>query len=117
VSFDYSRTIETADRLITRYGQVGAIRKLVNTGKAYDPTQTLEDTSVTLAVLEYEDSKLDRGPIRTGDKQVFVSAKGLPISIKPTDKCVIGGEQHDIVNVKPLAPAGTVVMYQLQVRQ
>lgn len=117
VVFDYAHTRAVAERLIKRFGQVGALRRTVNDDDPFNPGQTTTDYACTLAVLDYSKRDVDGTLIRQTDQLVYVSTAGLALSPTPTDKLVIGGAVMTIVNVKPLSPAGLVVFYEVQVRK
>jgi len=55
-AYDYSRAVATANRLLTRFGQLGAIRRTgAPTGPAYDPTPgAVVDHPARFAMLDYE---------------------------------------------------------------
>jgi len=116
-TFDYARTRATAERLIAKFGQTGAILRTTTGGPAYDPETVTTDHACQLAVMEYTDDKIDGTLIMRGDTLLYLSTAGLSIEPSTADKVVIGGEEHAIVNVKPLSPAGLVVFWEVQARQ
>lgn len=116
-TFDYARTRATAERLIARFGQAGAIRSTTTSGPPYDPVTTVTDHACQLAVMEYTDDKIDGTLIMRGDKLVYLSTAGLSIEPGTTDRVVIGGEEHAIINVKPLSPSGLIVFWEIQSRR
>lgn len=116
-SFDYARIRATAARLIAKFGQAGAIRRATTSGPAYDPETVTTDHACQLAVMQYTDDKIDGTLIMRGDKLTYLSTAGLSIEPSTADKLMIGGEEHAIVNVKPLSPAGLVVFYEIQARR
>lgn len=116
-SFDYTRTRATAERLIARFGQTGAIRRTVSDGDVFNPSQTTTDYAATLVVLDFAKKDIDGTLILQTDQLVYVSTASLAISPEVTDRLVVGGAVLTIVNAKPLAPAGTVVFWELQVRR
>lgn len=116
-AFDYARSRATADRLIAKFGQTGAIRRQTATGPDYNPTFTTADHTATFAVTEYESNEIDGSRILATDKKVLLKAGGLAVTPNTTDKLVIGSIEHSIVRVEPLAPGGVVVMFQLQCRR
>lgn len=115
-TFDYTRTRATADRLLARFGQTGAIRRVYSTGPVYDPVQTTTDYACTLVVTEYDKRDIDGTLILQTDRKVLVAVTGLSVVPTVTDRAVVEGVPLTIVAVMPLSPGGTVVMYELQVR-
>lgn len=118
-AYDYSRAIATADRLIARYGQTGAlVRQALSGGTSFNPgTITETEHACTFAVLDYSAREIDGTRIQATDKKVYLAKASLSIEPTTADFLEIGGKPHKIIAVKPLSPAGTVVMWELQVRR
>lgn len=116
-TFDYAKFRATAERLIARFGTVGAIRRTVQSGPSYDPVLTDTDYPCALVTLEYDDAKVDGTLIRKTDKMIYVSTAGLSIALAESDKVVAAGEVYAIENLKPLSPAGIVVFWEVQGRR
>lgn len=121
--FDYGRAEEVAQRLITKFGQTGAIRRTTGTSDPnntpWDPSDdvaTTTDYACTLAVLGYATREIDGSLIQANDRRVYVSTEGLTVSPGTLDRVVIGTAEYQIINVMPLNPAGTVVYYEIQAR-
>lgn len=115
--FNYARSRATAERLIARFGQDGAIRRVVNSGPDWDPVQTIEDFACKLVDLDYEEKNIDGTLIMRGDRMVYLSTAGLTLEPQLSDKVLIGGTEHAIQNVLPLSPGGFIVFWQLQARK
>ena len=116
--FDYAKSAATADRLITRFGQAATlIRQVQIGGTDWNPTLADQSRDCTIAVLDYENREIDGTRIQTGDKKVLVSAVGLSPEPTTVDRIAISGEEHSVMSVKPLSPAGTVVLYEVQARR
>lgn len=115
--FDYARTRATAERLISRFGQTGALRRTTSDNDPFNPTQTTADHTCTFAVLDYAKRDVDGTLIRQTDQMVYLSTSGLAITPETTDQLVVAGAPLTVVSVKPLSPAGTVVFWELQVRK
>lgn len=116
-AFDYFDAQTTASDLIAEFGQTGALRRTVSDNDPFNPSQTTTDYPCTFAVLDYAKSLVDGTLIKQTDQMVYLSTSGLSVSPETTDKLVVGGAVLSIQNVKPLSPAGTVLMWELQVRQ
>jgi hypothetical protein len=118
MSFDYARSKATADRLISRFGQTATLRRPTVSGTAYNPSAgTPTDYSATVVVLDYDRREIDGTRILAADRKVLLAAGTLAIEPVTSDKAVIGGIEHSIIDVAPLNPGGTVLLYQLQVRR
>lgn len=116
-AFNYTRLQDTAKRLIARFGQTGALRRMESDNDPFNPSQTPVDHVCTFAVLDYAKKDVDGTLIRQTDQMVYLSVAGLSITPETTDQLIVGGAVMTVVNVKPLSPAGTVLFYELQVRK
>lgn len=114
--FNYTRSVATANRLIDKFGQTGAIRRTETSGDPWNPGTSDTDYPCTLVALDYDQKDIDGTLIKATDKKVYVAVAGLPIQPTTTDKVIIGGVVSTIVQAKPLNPAGTVVFWELQAR-
>jgi hypothetical protein len=115
-AFDYSRSVATATRLLARFGTAATIRRTTNTGEAWNPTQSTTDYACTLVVTNYTVTQINGTLIQANDRRVFVSTDGLTITPTPADVLIVGGVTLAVINVMPLKPDGTVVMYEIQAR-
>jgi hypothetical protein len=117
---DYASLALTADDLIGEFGSTGTLTRV--TPGDYDPdtaTATPASTttqSIKAVVIDYEHKYVDGTLIKTGDKQCFVSAKDITAPAQG-DRLTWFGIDYQLVSVTPLAPAGTVLFYELQARQ
>lgn len=120
-AYDYARPKATADRLIERYGQLGAIRRTgTPTGPDYDPTPGADvDHPARFAMLDYETAEIDGTRVLATDKKALLAVGSLAITPALDDKLVeADGTVYKIIPpLKPLSPAGTVVMYEIQCRR
>jgi len=116
----YSDMAEVADDLITEFGQ--SITLKVSAGTAYDPstggvTITYTDQVGHGCTVDFDKGLIDGEKVRIGDRLVLLSPLGLT---EPTegDKLVIGSDTWNIVPpVTVTNPAGTPVLYEVQVRK
>jgi hypothetical protein len=123
-AFDYARSTVTADRLIARFGQAGTLRRPTATGTAYNPVAGDPGShSCRFVVIEWAVGEVDGSRVLSTDMKVLLAKGSLTIDPAPSDKLVIGGVEHHIIGpdkgrgIKAVAPAGTVVFYELQVRR
>ncbi|MEY9719766.1 hypothetical protein ABIA22_002256 [Sinorhizobium fredii] len=116
-SFDYVRARSTAERLIARFGQAGLLVRFTASGPSYDPTLTPTPYACTLVDLDVDEELIDGTLILRGDRTVYLSTAGLTIVPALSDKIMIGGAEHVIIDVQPLQPGGTVIFWQLQARK
>lgn len=115
---DYAEDRSDADELIDEFGQDGLLRRRVTTGPVYDPAEAAPvDHPAVFVVLDYEDREVDGARILATDKRVLIAAGGLAVEPKTSDRLIIGGTSHAIVQVKPFAPAAIVVFWEAQARK
>jgi len=122
--FNYVRSKQVADKLISKFGQDAILRRRIGSGTDYDPTLgAAQDHKVKIAVTTYSDYEITQGRVRSSDKRVMMAKGNLTIDPAENDKLVIGGVEHVIVGPNEgrgiiiLAPGGTVIMYELQCRR
>lgn len=120
MSFDYSVTAATADRLIERFGVAVTLTRSVP--GAYDPATgapaaaTVTTQSVKAVVRDFPQAYIDGTFIRSGDRKVLVAALGITAP-QAGDVFPWDGQSLVVVESKALAPAGSAVIYTLQVRK
>lgn len=118
----YERMADTALRLIGQYGQTVTLREV--TPGEYNPVtgdtapDAVAETSASGVLIEYTgQERQSNSLIQQGDKKLMLPAKALA---QPSlnSKVVIQGEVWTIVPpLKVMNPAGTPLVYELQVRR
>lgn len=117
-SFDYSRSQQTATRLIDRFGSAATLKRPNSSGPAYAPVEgTPTSYAVTVVVDTYRNSEVDGTRVLATDKKVLMAKGALAIEPATSDTLVIGGVDHAIVEVRPLNPGGSVILYEVQARR
>lgn len=118
-AFDYGRSQATADRLIKRFGRAAVLRRVVSSGPAHNPTQTTTDYACTVVITEFSDREIDGSRVLATDKKVLMSPVGLEVEPILTDRLVeADGTVYSFVSpLRPVKPAGTVVVWELQARR
>lgn len=120
-TFDYRRPLATANRLIERFGQIGAIRRTgAPTGPTYDPTPGADvDHPARFVMIEFDAREIDGSRILATDKKALLSPGSLTIVPAITDRLVeANGTVWNIIPpVQPLRPAETTLLYTLQCRR
>lgn len=119
-TFDYANARSVADNLITKFGQTGTVTTPgTKTGDAWNPSIGAAGTETcTLVELDFAESEIDGTLVLRTDKKVYVRAGGLSAEfMNAATKLTYGGVDHQIIKpVKPFAPGGTVLLWELQVR-
>lgn len=117
----YAEMTAVADSLIEEFGQLGAIRRsAAPTGPGYDPTPGADvDHPARFAIMDYASSQIDGTRVLATDKKALLAVGSLTITPALEDKVVeADGTVYRIIPpLKPLSPAGTVVMYEIQCRR
>jgi len=116
---DYAAKARSASLMIRRSGQEMTIvyGSVTGYGAGVADTPGSANEYPWGVVVAYSDRDTDGTQIRVGDKKVILEAPdGMP-EPQTKDTIIIGAVEHSIVNVKPLSPGGTVVIYELQVRR
>lgn len=115
----YDRMTAMAKRQITSKGQALTIKRetgggIDNDTGVYTPgvSQELDCYGVWLEITEQINTALG-GTVQAGDRVVMLEATQTP---QQGDKLSVDGSYWQIVNVRPVAPGGTPVVYYVQVR-
>ena len=113
----YSGLKDTANRLLTTYGQDATV--YTPGSDTYDPDtgeSTFSTTNVTVraAIFPISEKYVDGSNVLTGDKRVLLSADASPVV---GGTITIAGVTYSIVDVKEVAPGGESVINELQVRK
>lgn len=119
-TIDYSKFATVANQIITKFGTTGSLAsKPVGT---YTPGTSLAVVTPTLqtvkaVVFPYPAKLIDGTMIQVGDFQVFMSPDGVDPDPQPGDKLTYLSVAYTVIKVMTYNPAGTVCLYELQVRK
>lgn len=116
----YEEMAALALELITEFGQPVTLRDIQPS--EYDPDnpgggeviveQTAQGILLDFTGLEFQNNTL----IVRGDKKLKVAALGMAWKPKPLIKADVQGKTWTVIDVKEINPAGTPLLYELQVR-
>lgn len=123
-AFDYTSILADADALIAEFGSPVTVRRTANSGTGYDPTQTTTDYTTQGVITNlprwYSSYAPNMDVLRT-DRLGYIAAGPLnALGVTPTplgDVLVANGISFNIIDVKPVYPAGLAVLYILQLRK
>jgi len=112
--FDYSRSKDTAERLINRFGESYTFSREL--GEAYDPatgtvSSTTETYSSDVVWLDFRKDEIDDTTILQGDVRLLVTG-----DVEVDDRITRDGKEWRIVNNRPLNPGGTLIYTEAQAR-
>ena len=115
----YSGLAGTADRLLKKYGAPATLTRSVP--GAYDPaTGTTAAPTVTAytgtgAKFDYAQRDIDGTLIKQGDQRVYLAVVGI-VQPQTGDRLTIAGVAFTVAASRPLQPALTAVLHDVQVR-
>jgi hypothetical protein len=116
---DYTKTAANALKTLTKFGQ--SVTQRSYTAGTYDPatglvTPTTADTTRKGALFDFGAGQtLERGTlIQGGDKRLLLDATA---TVSPQDHFIVGSDEYIIVSLGEINPAGTVVLYDIHLRQ
>lgn len=121
-TIDYAKLALGADRSIRRAGRAVTLRRITNS--AYDAA-TSKTTTATLnqngmgVLFPYAPGIAEQsgGLIRSDDQYCLLSVVGISFEPQTGDILIVGSVQYKVMRVDLLKPAGTAVLYTLQVRK
>jgi len=120
----YTKMQATANKMLKGKGQSIILSR--NTSGTYDPATGITPVTVTTqtgngAIFDYADKNIDGELILSGDKQLLLSAvnsTGTALTAPEVNDTVTdaGGVVRTITRIKALSPAGTTVMFEINLR-
>lgn len=121
-AFNYLETRDDADALIAESGMAVSIRRQTASGTSFDPTLTNTDYATFGAKIEFTYKQLQSGSVVATDERWMIAAGPLAAlgvtEVLPSDHVVFGGVERQIGPLsKPIAPAGTVVLFDVQAQK
>ncbi len=122
MAYDYTRQVDSAKRMIAKYGQVLTITRSTVT---YDPltgmnttaTQTGTITAVADNFSTYDQKNRSELLVAKKSKKLLVSAASCTFAPKSGDKVTYEGETWTIAPMDELNPGGTPILYTLAIFQ
>jgi hypothetical protein len=117
----YDEMAEMALEMITEFGQPVIIRA-ITIGEyvpgAGAPTETVTEQTAQGILLDFSGQEFQNNSlIKQGDKKLKIAAQGLEWAPGLLNKVIVLGRTWSIVPpLKEINPAGTPILYELQVR-
>ena len=115
----YDDLATTAQELLTEFG--GVVMLTVSVPGAYNPatgstgTPTVSTYSGVGVKLDYSQFDIDGTRIKAGDQRVYLNA-GIRLIPASGNTLTMGGKVYNVVTSRPLQPADTTVLHDVQVR-
>lgn len=116
--FDYDAMQATASRLLDKFGSQTTVR--VVTGKTYNPATGSNDKTYTNATgngvtVNFRNSEIDGDLVRSSDIKLII--ENLTTEPVVDSEVTVRGGVYRVMDVMPLNPAGTNLIYTLQLRK
>lgn len=112
----YGNLKATAERLIAQYGKAAVLLRTTLSGPAHDPVETTVEHACTLVETGYSLTNRSDTLILAGDKVGIISTD-LAVVPDKADKLRIGGDDYSLVDLQPLDPGGTVLLFEFVARR
>lgn len=119
-TFDYTRPLATANRLIARFGQNGKLlRETTTGGTTYDPGEPGEpdEYPARFVITAFDNrTEVDGARILSTDKKVLMAAD---VETAPRSGDLLecaDGSILSVVDADPMKPAETVLLWTVQAR-
>lgn len=111
----YERLNQTAQRLIAQYGKSATLVRQTQTGPDHDPTIVEAEYAVTVVQTQYSLTNRSETLIQTGDRLGLI-ATGGEAEPQFDDKLSLGGTRYNLVDLQPLSPGETTLLWEFQAR-
>lgn len=121
----YTSKIDTAHRLIAKFGQAARVRRYTD-GAAPDPDKpwrpgdaTMTEVVTVAVLLDFRPDQVEGYAFQRGDKICLIPAKGLESwgPILDTDTIVVADEEWGIVQPSRVYPSNEDILFQNYVRK
>lgn len=117
---NYAQFAQIANQMLTSFGVSATLSRQAS--GPYNPATasasiTTTNQTVTVVTSPYPAKMIDGTMIQSSDLQVFVGTSGVTSPPEPADTLTVGGTEWTVISVKTYNPAGTTLLYELQVRQ
>lgn len=114
----YSGLVTVAQRLLISKGKLLTFSR--ETSSAFDPILGHNTVSVSTytgngAAFDYNHREIDGEIIQRGDIRLILEATTTAPTIN--DSVTIDSDVYRVMEVRPISPAGTVVVYEIQLRK
>lgn len=113
----YAALSQSASRAITKYGRSITVRRVTNTGtKAWEPSQSNTDYSVTAVVRDANSGEVDGTRILAQDRFWQIAAADLAITPEPGDR-VVDTDEYQVLDVSTTKPGTTALLHLIHGRR
>lgn len=115
----YAEMADVAVEMLTEFGQPVALESMG--AEAYNPaTGAVEQTMTRYegmgVALDYSQRDIDGTVIKQGDRRIYIPPDLGAVPKTGDTLTLAAGTALQVVNSKPLSPAGTIVLHEVQCR-
>lgn len=116
----YGELAQVAVDMLNELGQIVLVTRAA-AGGGYDPDSGFVDEggeqvfSASGVEFEYQQREVDGSLIQSGDRRVLI-APDLGVLPQSGDVLTLGASRLEVVDSRPLQPAGVVVLHEVQAR-
>lgn len=125
--FDYTKSAATAERLLQKFGQAVTLVRPSTSPPTYDPATGISTPVAPAsyagrgAVFDYKQTDVNATLVQAGDQRLYLSpfqadGSAMPEPVTSDDVVLANGKTYSVVRGGEVNPAGTVVLYDLQLR-
>lgn len=111
----YARLEATARRLIAAYGKSATIVRITNGGPPHAPVPSEATHAALIVETGHKMTLIPETLIEAGDRMGIISTD-LGVAPRHADKIEIDGTRYNFVDLKPLNPGGTILLYEFLAR-
>lgn len=118
----YTALAADAHALLAEFGMSMTLTRPSSSAPTYDAATSVATPvapltySVTGAKFDYTTREIDGTLVQAGDQRVYLSTTGAVLP-KPGDTLTIGSDVFRVLRAGAISPAGTDVLYDVQVRR
>ena len=122
MTFEYADLAATAVELLADFGMAMTLTRPTDIPATYDTATGVATPvgpatyTVTGIKLDYSVREIDRENVQAGDQRVYLSTDGAVLP-KPGDTLTIGSTVFRVMRAGAVSPAGTDLLYDVQVRK
>ena len=127
MTFDYTKSAETAERLLQKFGQAVTLSRPSTSAPTYDPATGVSSPVAPAtysgrgAVFDYKQTDVNATLVQAGDQRLYLSpfqadGTAMPEPTTSDDVALADATVYSVQRAGKVAPAGTVVLYDLQLR-
>ena len=116
MSYNYTPLLQSASRMITKFGALYTFTRVTKgaysaaTGKTTDTSATYQKYA---CLFDYSDADTGDTTILQGDRRMLAEGHSYAVG----DTVVVGGDRYRIISISDVGPGGTVVASNLQIRK